>query len=81
MRQFYGLNIFLAETSARAGGLDSLLDPVGPVKQEHQPPGHVTSADVIAFMRELGTREVHRCRPKTGCRVLTKAALDSDEAT
>ena len=32
MRQFYGLNVFLAETSATAGGLDSLLDPVGPIK-------------------------------------------------
>ena len=81
MPQFYRLNVFLAETSARAGGLDSLLDPVGPVKQEHQPPGHVTSADVIAFMRELGTREVHGYRRETGYWVLTRAALDSDEAT
>src|SRR5262249_29324312 len=32
MVQFYGLNIFLAETSATSGGLDSLLDPVGPIK-------------------------------------------------
>jgi arginine decarboxylase len=37
MAQFYGLGIFLAETSATSGGLDSLLDPVGPIKlaQEH----------------------------------------------
>ena len=32
MADFYGLNIFLAETSATSGGLDSLLDPVGPLK-------------------------------------------------
>jgi arginine decarboxylase len=32
MAQFYGLGIFLAETSATSGGLDSLLDPVGPIK-------------------------------------------------
>ncbi len=32
MVQFYGLNIFLAETSATSGGLDSLLEPVGPIK-------------------------------------------------
>src|SRR5262245_18495738 len=32
MVQFYGLGIFLAETSATSGGLDSLLDPVGPIK-------------------------------------------------
>ncbi|NRF67808.1 aminotransferase class I/II-fold pyridoxal phosphate-dependent enzyme [Aquincola sp. S2] len=30
--QFYGMNLFMAETSATSGGLDSLLDPVGPIK-------------------------------------------------
>lgn len=29
---FYGKNIFLAETSATTGGLDSLLQPTGPLK-------------------------------------------------
>lgn len=29
---FYGLDIFLAETSATGGGLDSLLDPTGPLR-------------------------------------------------
>jgi arginine decarboxylase len=32
MGQFYGSNIFLAETSATSGGLDSLLQPHGPLK-------------------------------------------------
>ncbi|MFS8974169.1 beta-eliminating lyase-related protein [Cupriavidus necator] len=32
MAQFYGLNLFMAETSATSGGLDSLLDPIGPIK-------------------------------------------------
>ena len=32
MAQFYGINIFLAETSATSGGLDSLLYPSGPLK-------------------------------------------------
>lgn len=32
MAEFYGLNIFMAETSATSGGLDSLLDPHGPIK-------------------------------------------------
>jgi arginine decarboxylase len=32
MIQFYGLGIFLAETSATSGGLDSLLEPTGPIK-------------------------------------------------
>jgi arginine decarboxylase len=32
MLEFYGMNVFLAETSATSGGLDSLLDPIGPIK-------------------------------------------------
>ena len=32
MLEFYGLNIFLAETSTTSGGLDSLLQPTGPLK-------------------------------------------------
>jgi arginine decarboxylase len=36
MRLFYGDDIFLAETSATAGGLDSLLDPKGPIKEAQQ---------------------------------------------
>lgn len=31
--EFYGPNIFLAETSATSGGLDSLLQPRGPIKR------------------------------------------------
>jgi arginine decarboxylase len=34
--QFYGINIFLAETSATSGGLDSLLDPQGPIKRAQE---------------------------------------------
>ncbi|MFT4167427.1 MAG: ornithine decarboxylase [Microlunatus sp.] len=33
MVDFYGLNIFLAETSATGGGLDSLLEPTGPLRE------------------------------------------------
>ncbi len=33
MGEFYGPNIFLAETSATTGGLDSLLQPHGPLKE------------------------------------------------
>src|SRR5260221_11505705 len=32
MGQFYGLNLFLAESSATTGGLDSLLEPTGNIK-------------------------------------------------
>lgn len=36
MAKFYGMNIFLAETSATSGGLDSLLQPHGPIKKAQQ---------------------------------------------
>ncbi len=36
MLQFYGINIFLAETSATSGGLDSLLQPHGPIKKAQE---------------------------------------------
>jgi arginine decarboxylase len=32
MADFYGLNLLLAETSATSGGLDSLLDPHGAIR-------------------------------------------------
>ena len=36
MSDFYGLNVFLAETSATSGGLDSLLEPSGPMKEAQE---------------------------------------------
>ena len=36
MAGFYGLDIFMAETSATGGGLDSLLEPTGPLRQAQQ---------------------------------------------
>jgi arginine decarboxylase len=36
MVSFYGLTIFLAETSATCGGLDSLLEPTGPLRAAQQ---------------------------------------------
>ena len=36
MVDFYGLDIFLAETSATSGGLDSLLEPTGPLREAQQ---------------------------------------------
>ena len=36
MIDFYGLEIFLAETSATCGGLDSLLEPTGPLREAQQ---------------------------------------------
>mgnify|MGYP002629612680 FL=1 len=36
MLKFYGMNVFLAETSATSGGLDSLLQPHGPIKRAQE---------------------------------------------
>jgi arginine decarboxylase len=36
MIDFYGLDLFLAETSATCGGLDSLLEPTGPLREAQQ---------------------------------------------
>jgi arginine decarboxylase len=33
MGHFYGTNLFLAESSATTGGLDSLLEPTGNIKK------------------------------------------------
>lgn len=33
---FYGLDVFMAETSATCGGLDSLLEPTGPLRDAQQ---------------------------------------------
>ncbi|MFM8598781.1 MAG: aminotransferase class I/II-fold pyridoxal phosphate-dependent enzyme [Mycobacterium sp.] len=36
MVDFYGLDVFMAETSATCGGLDSLLEPTGPLREAQQ---------------------------------------------
>lgn len=38
--EFYGRNLFLAETSATTGGLDSLLQPTGPLKKAQEMAAH-----------------------------------------
>ncbi len=36
MVDFYGLDVFMAETSATCGGLDSLLEPTGPLRESKE---------------------------------------------
>ena len=50
MSDFYGLNIFLAETSATSGGLDSLLDPSGPIKKAQQLAARAFGAEQTFFV-------------------------------
>lgn len=50
MAQFYGVNIFLAETSATSGGLDSLLDPQGPIKKAQEKAARAFGAQKSFFV-------------------------------
>jgi arginine decarboxylase len=50
MLDFYGDNIFLAETSSTQGGLDSLLDPTGAIKQAHTKAAETFGADATYFV-------------------------------
>ncbi len=50
MLDFYGDNLFLAETSSTQGGMDSLLDPTGAIKQAHVKAAETFGADVSFFV-------------------------------
>jgi len=47
---FYGRNLFLAETSATTGGLDSLLNPTGPLKEAQQKAAKAFGAQQTYFV-------------------------------
>jgi arginine decarboxylase len=50
MGEFYGDNIFLAETSATSGGLDSLLQPHGTIKQAQEKAARAFGANKTYFV-------------------------------
>jgi arginine decarboxylase len=50
MGDFYGPNIFLAETSATTGGLDSLLQPTGPLKVAQEKTARAFGSDRSYFV-------------------------------
>ena len=50
MIDFYGLNIFMAETSATCGGLDSLLEPTGPLREAQQLAAHTFGSRQTYFV-------------------------------
>src|SRR3954465_488628 len=45
MGEFYGINLFLAESSATTGGLDSLLEPTGNIKRAQDMAARAFGAD------------------------------------
>jgi arginine/lysine/ornithine decarboxylase len=50
MGKFYGLNLFLAESSATTGGLDSLLEPTGNIKVAQTKAARAFGADHAFFV-------------------------------
>jgi arginine decarboxylase len=50
MGEFYGLNLFLAESSATTGGLDSLLEPTGNIKRAQELAARAFGADHVFFV-------------------------------
>jgi arginine decarboxylase len=50
MGEFYGRNIFMAETSSTSGGLDSLLDPHGTIRKAMDKAAHTWNADHSYFV-------------------------------
>ena len=50
MGQFYGSNLFMAETSATSGGLDSLLEPTGNIKMAHEKAARCFGSDHTYFV-------------------------------
>jgi arginine decarboxylase len=50
MGEFYGLNLFLAESSATTGGLDSLLEPTGNIKVAQEKFARAIGADHVYFV-------------------------------
>src|SRR5690348_7840170 len=50
MGQFYGINLFLAESSATTGGLDSLLEPTGNIKVAQDKAARAFGADRSFFV-------------------------------
>ncbi|WP_374021807.1 aminotransferase class I/II-fold pyridoxal phosphate-dependent enzyme [Mycobacterium sp. HNNTM2301] len=50
MGEFYGRNIFMAETSTTSGGLDSLLDPHGNIKKAMDKAAHTWNSNHTYFV-------------------------------
>jgi len=68
MGEFYGANLFLAESSATTGGLDSLLEPTGNIKVAQDKAARAYGGDRAFFVTNgtsTSNKIVHQalCRP------------------
>jgi arginine decarboxylase len=50
MGEFYGQNLFLAETSATTGGIDSMLEPTGNIRLAQEKFARAVGADHVFFV-------------------------------
>jgi arginine/lysine/ornithine decarboxylase len=69
MGEFYGANLFLAESSATSGGLDSLLEPTGNIKKAQDAAARAFGADRVFFVTNgtsTSNKMVHQALLKPG---------------
>jgi arginine decarboxylase len=67
MGQFYGTNLFLAESSATTGGLDSLLEPTGNIKKAQDLAARAFGAQ-RAYLATNGTSTSNKIVVQAVCR-------------
>jgi arginine decarboxylase len=67
MGQFYGTNLFLAESSATTGGLDSLLEPTGNIKKAQDLAARAFGAQ-RAYLATNGTSTSNKIVVQAICR-------------
>ena len=77
MGEFYGRNIFLAESSATTGGLDSLLEPTGNIKKAQELAARAFGAD-RAFFATNGTSTSNKIVVQALCRPGDIVLIDRD---
>lgn len=73
MGEFYGANLFLAESSATTGGLDSLLEPTGNIKVSQDKAARALGGDRSFFVTNgtsTANKIVHQALVKPGDIVL-----------
>ena len=77
MGEFYGENLFLAESSATTGGLDSLLDPQGNIKRAQELAARAFGAD-RAFYATNGTSTSNKIVVQALCQPGDIVLIDRD---
>lgn len=77
MGEFYGENLFLAESSATTGGLDSLLEPKGNIKKAQELAARAFGAD-HAFYATNGTSTSNKIVGQALCQPGDIVLIDRD---